>query len=62
MESSKIDEIVSLSLILQPPEGYNCKDFLIAELLSIFDEESAAVLLHLQVRPTQLRIHQQLKS
>ena len=39
MESSKRDEIVSLSLILHPPEGYDCKDFLSAELLSIFDEE-----------------------
>ena len=39
MESSKTDEIVSPSLILQPPEGYNCKDFISTELLSILDEE-----------------------
>ena len=40
MESSKRDEIVSPSLILKPLEDYDCKDFLSAELLSMFDEES----------------------
>ena len=38
-ESLKGDEIVSPSLVLKPPEDYNCKDFLCTELLSIFDEE-----------------------
>ena len=39
MESSKRNELVSPSLILQPPERYDCKDFFSAELLSVFDEE-----------------------
>ena len=38
-ESPKRNEIVSPSLILHPPEGYDYKDFLSAKLLSIFDEE-----------------------
>ena len=37
MESSKRDKIVCPSLIFHP-RGYDCRDFLSAELLSIFDE------------------------
>ena len=37
MESSRADEIVNPSLILQPPERYDSEDFLSAELLLLFD-------------------------
>ena len=32
-------EIISPSLILQPPADYNCKDFLDPALVSFFDKE-----------------------